>query len=312
MANRFPLVANVSSSRIAELASGDGLDLSGSDIVNAANVSILGTSTLGPIGNVKITGGVNGQAIVTDGTGNLSFVTAATLAGANTEIQYNNNGVFGAEPFLTYDSDTRTLYAYNTSTRSLSSPGTYALNITSAGVINMYQQNGDDLNIGFGGPTGGNVVINGGPNVDVTGNLNVSSGNITASSNISGSNISATTTMKVNSLDVGTLIIPQNSQSTNYTLVLSDSGKQILHPSADTTTRTFTIPANSSVPFSIGTCVTFINQSSAGNITIAITTDTMRLAGAGSTGARLLQANGIATCIKLTSTEWIISGVNLT
>lgn len=311
MANRFPLVANVSSSRIAELASGDGLDLSGSDIVNAANVTILGTSTLGAVGNVKITGGTVGQAIVTDGTGNLSFVTAATLAGANTQIQYNNNGVFGAEPFLTYDSDTRTLYAYNTSTRSLSSPGTFPLNITSGGAINMYQQNGDDLSIGFGGPTGGNIEIYGGPNVNVTGNLNVTD-NITATSNISGSNISATTTMKINSLDVGTLIIPQNSRSANYTLVLSDSGKQLLHPSADTTARTFTIPANSSVAFSTGTCVTFINQSSAGTLSIAITTDTMRLAGNGATGTRSLSANGIATAIKLTNTEWIISGVNLT
>jgi hypothetical protein len=111
---------------------------------------------------------------------------------------------------------------------------------------------------------------------------------------------------------VGYLIIPQNSQSTAYTLVLGDSGKQILHPSADTTARTFTIPANGSVAFPIGTAVTFINQNGAGVITIAITTDTMRLAGAGTTGSRTLAANGIATAIKITSTEWIISGTGLT
>lgn len=105
--------------------------------------------------------------------------------------------------------------------------------------------------------------------------------------------------------------IPQNSQSASYTLVLSDAGKHILHPSADTTARTFTIPANSSVAFPVGTAVTFINQDSGGDITIAITTDTLRLAGDGSTGSRTLTANGIATAIKVTSTEWIISGVNL-
>jgi hypothetical protein len=38
----------------------------------------------------------------------------------------------------------------------------------------------------------------------------------------------------------------------------------------------------------------------------------MRLSPAGTTGSRTLAANGIATCIKLTSTEWIISGVGLT
>jgi hypothetical protein len=111
---------------------------------------------------------------------------------------------------------------------------------------------------------------------------------------------------------VGYLIIPQNSQSADYTLALGDSGEQIFHPSADTTARTFTIPANSSVAFPIGTAITFINQNAAGVVTIAITTDTMRLAGAGTTGSRTLAANGIATCVKVTSTEWIISGTGLT
>jgi hypothetical protein len=112
--------------------------------------------------------------------------------------------------------------------------------------------------------------------------------------------------------EVGFRIIPQNSQSTAYTAVLADSGKQIFHPSADTTARTFTIPANSSVAYPIGTALSFINQNGAGVVTIAITTDTMRLAGAGTTGSRTLAANGIATAIKLTATEWIISGTGLT
>jgi hypothetical protein len=111
---------------------------------------------------------------------------------------------------------------------------------------------------------------------------------------------------------VGFRTIPQNSQSAAYTLVLADSGKHIFHPSADTTARTFTIPANSSVAFPIGTAVTFINQNGAGVITIAITTDTMRLSPAGTTGSRTLAANGSATAIKVTSTEWLISGSGLT
>ncbi len=111
---------------------------------------------------------------------------------------------------------------------------------------------------------------------------------------------------------LGYLNIPQNSQSAAYTLVLTDAAKQIFHPSADTTARTWTIPANSSVAYPIGTAITFINQNGAGVITISITSDTMRLAGAGTTGNRTLAANGIATCIKVTSTEWIISGTGLT
>jgi hypothetical protein len=123
-------------------------------------------------------------------------------------------------------------------------------------------------------------------------------------------NLSNTTADGTNA--VGFRTIPQNSKSAAYELVLADSGKHLLHPSADTTARTFTIPANSSVAFPVGTAVTFVNQASAGVLTIAITTDTMRLAGPGTTGSRTLAANGVATAIKVTATEWIISGVGLT
>lgn len=110
----------------------------------------------------------------------------------------------------------------------------------------------------------------------------------------------------------GTEWILQNSQSAAYTLVLLDAGKHIYHPSADTTARTWTIPANGSVAYPIGTAVTFVNDTSAGTLTIAITTDTLVLAGAGTTGSRTLTANWIATAIKVTSTRWIISWTNLT
>lgn len=116
--------------------------------------------------------------------------------------------------------------------------------------------------------------------------------------------------------DIGTSVgyhnIPQNSKSAAYTCVLGDQGKHILHPSADTTARTFTIPANASVAYDIGTALTFINQDGGGEITITITSDTMRLAVDGTTGSRTLAENGIATAIKLTATEWIISGPGLT
>lgn len=111
---------------------------------------------------------------------------------------------------------------------------------------------------------------------------------------------------------VGFRLIPQNSQSAAYTTVLADSGKHIYHPGADTTARTWTIDSNANVAYPIGTAITFINDTSAGVITIAITSDTMILAGAGTTGSRTLAASGIATAVKMTSTRWIISGTGLT
>lgn len=121
-----------------------------------------------------------------------------------------------------------------------------------------------------------------------------------------------TFTLPNSSASLGYMNIPQNIQSAAYTTVLADQGGHILHPSADTTARTFTIDSNANVPYPIGTALTFINQNAAGVVTIAINTDTMRLAGAGTTGSRTLAANGLATAIKLTSTEWIISGTGLT
>lgn len=109
---------------------------------------------------------------------------------------------------------------------------------------------------------------------------------------------------------VGYVGMPQNSQSVAYTLVASDAGKHIFHPSTDNNARTFTIPANGAVAFPVGTAITFINK--VNTVTIAITTDTLTLAGAGTTGSRTLAANGMATAVKISSTEWMISGNGLT
>jgi hypothetical protein len=111
--------------------------------------------------------------------------------------------------------------------------------------------------------------------------------------------------------EVGFKNIPQNSQSAAYTLVLADAGKHIFHPSGDANARTYTIPANSSVAYPIGTAITFINMTSQ-VVTIAITTDTMYLSSAGTTGSRSLAQYGSATAIKITSTNWLISGSGLT
>lgn len=108
-------------------------------------------------------------------------------------------------------------------------------------------------------------------------------------------------------------LIRQLIKTANYTLTLADAGRHILHPGTDTTARTFTIPENASVPYEIGTAITFVNQNGTGGVvTIAITSDTMRLAGSGTTGSRTLARNGVATALKIAATEWIISGAGLT
>ncbi len=110
---------------------------------------------------------------------------------------------------------------------------------------------------------------------------------------------------------VGFRNIPANSQSTAYTTTAADSGKSIDHPSTDANARTFTIDSNANVPCPVGTAISFSNMSSQ-VVTIAITADTMYLAGTGATGSRSLAQYGTATARKLTSTTWLISGVGLT
>ena len=111
-------------------------------------------------------------------------------------------------------------------------------------------------------------------------------------------------------IQAGGVPIPQNSQSTAYTTVLADGGGQILHPTADNNARTFTIAANASVAYAVGTTLTFVNQIN--TVTIAIASDTLQLAGSASTGSRTLAAGGLATAIKIASTLWFISGPGLT
>ena len=165
------------------------------------------------------------------------------------------------------------------------------------------------------GVTGTLAVANGGTGVTTstgTGNVVLSTSptfTTPALGTPASGNLSSCTADGTNS--VGFLIIPQNSQSAAYTLVLADAGKHIFHPSTDANARTFTIPANSTVAYTIGTAITFINMTSQ-VVTIAITTDTMYLSSTGTTGSRSLAQYGSATAVKMTSTTWLISGSGLT
>jgi len=142
----------------------------------------------------------------------------------------------------------------------------------------------------------GNTTLTLGTTVTQLGNLTIS--NVTVANAV------------VDSVNVaGFMGIPQNSQNGNYNIVLGDAGKHIYH-AAGQAAATYTIPANSNVAFTTGSAITIVNGS-ANNVSIAITTDTMTLANSSTTGTRTLTANGVATCIKVTSTSWIISGSGL-
>lgn len=104
--------------------------------------------------------------------------------------------------------------------------------------------------------------------------------------------------------------IPQNAPASPYTTVLADAGRAITNTFG--AGAAYTIDSNVNVAYPIGTCITFVNLHGNAAVTIACA-DTMYFAGAANTtGTRTLTAVGIATAMKVGSTTWIISGVNLT
>ena len=107
----------------------------------------------------------------------------------------------------------------------------------------------------------------------------------------------------------GYLNIPQNAQTGNYTTVLADAGKHIYH-AVGAGAATYTIPANGSVAYPIGTVIAFVNLSSTA-ISIA-NSDTMYWGYFGTAGTRTLGQYGVANALKVTSTTWIITGTALT
>jgi hypothetical protein len=75
-----------------------------------ANATVAsGTLTFSNLANLSIDGGVNGYVLQTDGTGVLSWTAqtggggTGSPGGANSQIQYNDNGVFGGYPGFILD-----------------------------------------------------------------------------------------------------------------------------------------------------------------------------------------------------------------
>jgi hypothetical protein len=114
----------------------------------------------------------------------------------------------------------------------------------------------------------------------------------------------------------GYLGMPQNPKvatgTFSYTLLSSDAGKHIYYTGTPTSAA-LVIPANTAVAFEIGTTFVVMNDlGAATNVSISITTNTLQLAGTGTTGTRTLARYGVATITKVTATKWIISGNGLT
>lgn len=94
-----------------------------------------------------------------------------------------------------------------------------------------------------------------------------------------------------------------STAATSYTPVLSDASKFITTTSASAVT--VTIPANATTAFPVGTKLNFL-QAGTGQLTIAITTDTLNV---NSTFTKKLSGQySVATAIKTSTTAWVLFG----
>ena len=243
---------------------------------------------------------VNGGALGTPSSGTLSSCTGLSLTtGVSGVLPVANGGTNASSAGIT---------AFNNITGYTASGAT---GTTSTNLVFSTSPTLTTPTLGVASATSINKVAITAPATSAT--LTIADGKTLTASNtitLAATNDSQTYTLPAATCNIGYLEVPQNSQSAAYTAVLADSGKQIFHPSTDNNARTFTIPANGSVAYPVGTVLTFVNM--ANTVTISITTDTMYLAGTGSTGSRTLAAYGVATAIKMTSTTWLISGTGLT
>ena len=299
--------------------SGSGASLTS---LNASNISS------GTIGSSYVSGSytsITGVGTLTAGTWNASVIGGT----------YGGTGVNNGSNTITIAGNVTHSGAF---TQTFVATGNTSVTLPTSGTLLTTTGSGSSLTFGTGSLSlGGNLTFSGAFATTFTTTATTSltlptSGTVTALGNTttgSGSIVLATSPTLVTPVlgtptsgnlsnctadgtnAVGFLNIPINSQSAAYTLVLSDAGKAILHPSTDANARTFTIPANSSVAYPVGTAISFINMTSQ-VVSIAITTDTMYLSSAGTTGTRSLAQYGTATAVKMTSTTWIISGSGLT
>ena len=177
---------------------------------NLTSLIVSGTSNFGANGNIRITGGIDGQLLKTDGLGNLSWVDASggLPAGDDTEIQFNDLGSFGSDARFKFSMITGVVTAPKFAGSGANLTNIPASNIVgtvananyavSAGTITIAAQS-NITSLGTltslavtGNANSGNIYTT---NANLTGTLNVTGnsnvGNIGATTGIFTGNISA-------------------------------------------------------------------------------------------------------------------------
>jgi hypothetical protein len=281
-------------------------------VINASGVVLNGAAAGFYVNPIRST--ANGRPLMYDtstkelfSSNVLEFIGSTISTSDSSGIVVDVQTTFNTD--VTFDNDI-------TVNRQVTIGGDLIVNGTTT-TINSVTLTVDDKNIELGSiasPTdvtadGGGITLKG--STDKTFNYVNSTGLWTANIGVQATSftgLAAAATTASTAASVGYMGLPQSTITTTNTLTIADAGKHIY---VTTNTQTITIPANSVVPYPIGTAITFVAGPSATTMTIA-NNDTMYLVGTGTSGSRTLAAYGTATAIKVASTTWFINGSGLT
>ena len=136
--------------------------------------------------------------------------------------------------------------------------------------------------------------------------------NVLAQSSYTFSNtVNVFTQAAFNQANTSAQTVPQNAQTTNYTLQLSDAGKHIYYTQSSNTI--LYIPTTSNVAFSNGTTIMIVSRtSSSANVTVSPNTGvSMFLAGNTTSASRNVTTYGMATLIQVAANTWFINGTGV-
>jgi hypothetical protein len=241
-------------------------------------------------------GGTSGTVTLTlDPTVPYGYSTTATAAGTTTLTATSN----------------RVQMFTGTTTQTISLP--VASTMTLGQAFTIHNNSTGSLTVQSSGANTV-IVIPGGNTYQVT--CILTSGTSTASWDADFTGTTATTGSGSTVLDTGaTLTSPlinlgiNANTSTTYTFVLADNGKLVTSNNASA--QTLSIPTNASVAFPIGAQINVAWITGAGQPTInAVTsgTTTVLSTGATSTAPRLRVVNSVASCIKIATDIWLVTG----
>ena len=113
-----------------------------------------------PVANLHILGGNANDILQTDGTGNLTWVEQLALAGgADTQIQYNNNGLLDGSSSFTFTSSSNTMTVANLNTTGRANLNSVSNVFISGGTAGYVLETDGFGNLNWASPTGNTQTI---------------------------------------------------------------------------------------------------------------------------------------------------------